>query len=34
MFTKMLRKIVKYRRAYAGHCSGDGDSGGYAGHCS
>lgn len=34
MFTKVLRKIVKFRRAYAGHCSGDGSPSGGAGHCS
>ena len=33
MYTKLLRTIVKMKRQMAGHCDGDGGSGG-CGHCS
>lgn len=33
MYTKFLRKVVKFGQWFAGHCSGDGGSGG-SGHCS
>lgn len=31
MYTKMLRKLNKIKKAWAGHCSGSG--GGDCGHC-
>lgn len=31
MYERILRKLVQLSRAMAGHCSGDGPSGG--GHC-
>lgn len=33
MYTKLLRKLVKFHQKISGHCDADGGSGGY-GHCS
>lgn len=33
MLTYIARNFVKFAKAFAGHCSGDGDRGG-GGHCS
>lgn len=33
MYTKILRRLVRMSRQMAGHCDGDGGSGGYTGHC-
>lgn len=34
MYTKFLRVLVKFKRNFSGHCSGDGSGSGVgSGHC-